>query len=159
MELEAWLAMQKPARMLELGLIARPKILLADGRARRDFLTDVCELARDFASIVKAASVEVHLKVVTEKGFQAEAVACTGVRMLTVYRVSSVRHLRHAKCAPTSDWQLSNGGTLLQLGPASVVMLRHRPTGTGADRNAVRPSASMTDFRSSRLFYMLEIRP
>ncbi len=163
---------QKPARMLQLGLIARPKVLfdelnqaadtagIAAGHARRLFLTDICELARDFARIVKAGSIEVRLSVVRERALQTtNDMASCGTRMLTVYRLAGVSQLRQLSKPSACDWRLSCGGTLLRLGPGSVVAVKDRPTIAGANGDAARLVARACDCRSSGLLYMLELRP
>jgi hypothetical protein len=74
-----WLATQKPARMLQLGLVVRPKFLfdevcqaadaagIVDCHERQLFVSDLSELATDFARILKTANVEVRLTLVDEK--------------------------------------------------------------------------------------------
>lgn len=163
--------MQKPARLLQLGLVARPKILfdeldqaadaagIADGCGRQLFLTDVCELACDFARIVKAVSIEVRLRVVREEALQsAPGMTSGGTRMLGVYQVAGVRHLRRARHPSPCVWQIPRGGTLLKIGPGSVVALKDRPEVAGANRFAAAHGMAGGS-RSSGLLYMLELRP
>lgn len=171
-QLESWLALQKPARMLQLGLVARPRILLdeltqaadaagiADGRGRQLFLTDVCELARDFAGIVKADSIEVRLSVVREEAFRsAQGMASGGIRMLTIYQAADVGRLRRAGPASACRWRILCGGTLLRLGPAWVAAIKDQPADTIANRVAAAPAATVGGSRSSGLLYLLELRP
>jgi hypothetical protein len=102
----------------------------------------------------------VRLKVVTEKALQAAGAAgCGGIRLISVYQVSGVRHLRKARGGLGSDWQLLSSGTSLPLGAGAVVVLKNRPAAARASRDAVCPSAAPNTFRSFRLFYVLEIRP
>jgi hypothetical protein len=167
---EAWLAAQKPVRMLELGLIARPKILLdelnqaADAlgiaacRARQLFLTDVSHLARDFGRILKAVSVDVRLRVVSEKDLRTEGTA-SGIRLMTVYRIDPAQHDRNAVEGGGFDWQPSCSGAPLRLGPASVVILKDRASDARANRVQVHRLVSAKEPRSSRRFYLLEIGP
>ncbi len=168
-DLNAWLCAQMPG-FLEVGLIARPKVLLdelaqaadaagiRDGDERQLFLTDVCELARDFANIVKVPNIDVRLKVTTEASLHAEALPEDGMRMLTVYHLTSVGHAKSVTGPKFVDWELSNYGPLLRLEPSSVVILKGRRD-PGRKREFARTKPCARGIEPRRLLYLLEVRP
>jgi hypothetical protein len=165
-----WLATQRPARMLQLGLVVRPKILfdemsqaadaagMVDCHERQLFVSDVCELAGEFARIVKSTNVEVRLTLTDEKGLQTEA-AKPGLRLVTVYRVEAVRHFRQDRKTTTHDWEVICGATAATLPAGAVVMLKQRSPGPSTKPSFLRVIPSPGESPGSRLFYRLQVAP
>jgi hypothetical protein len=163
-DLDAWFCAQA-CRFLEIGLIARPKVLLdelsqaadaacvPDGNERRLFLSDVCQLTSDFANIVDVPNVDVRLKVTTEAALHAETMPEDGIRLLTVYHLASRGRVNTRTSA---DWQISNCGALLRLERSSVVLLKGR-RGPERKREIARVGSWATD--NERTLYLLEVRP
>ena len=167
-DLDAWLHAHLRS-FLEVGLIARPKVLrdelsqaadaagICDSIERRLFLTDVCELAHDFAGIAGVPNVDVRLKVTTEASLCAEALPEDGMRLLTVYHLASSGHARSASEPTSVDWEVSNNGTALELERSSVVILKGRRS-PGRRREIAR-SKPCDRVELCRALYLLEVRP
>jgi len=167
--LDAWFRAQESDHLLELGLVARPKVLedelrqaadaigVLPGLGRRAFLGDVAELAHDVARIADAPSVDVRLSVVPVAALNGELLDQDGLRLLAVYHTAPAPHPQTK--GEAEGWQLAGRGATMHLERASVLMLKGRPKDARRHHASLQWMARGDAAAAQGCIYVLEIRP
>ena len=167
----AWLKAQERSGFLEVGIVARPKVLLDElyqaadaigvppSLGRRAFLGDVAELARTVADVADVPNVDVRLSIATVAALDAEYLVRDGLRLLAVYHIGAAPHLQCATRTKVEGWQLVSSGTFVHLECTSVLMLKGRQQPARDDLATLQWIARGTGLPSHGAVYLLEIRP